>query len=335
MKYITILYCALMITFMSCSKDLILLQEERSSNEIFQEFWEYVDEHYIYFEQKGVNWDDIYKKYSRLIVEDTSEEDLFDVCHQALLELKDAHNRIEAPFKKSENYDITQGYNVHFSRKVIRDNYLGGSWKQDGAILHKIMENGIGYMHIFQMSQYGKFDSILRSMKEQGVKGLIIDVRHNGGGDSNPVPELISNFLTEPLLLGYYIEKSGPAHNDFSEPMAVHSTPASDFYFDLPVVVLIDRLSYSAATYLASMFKEVPGVNIVGQITGGGGGGNYGYQLSNEWIIAVSASDFLNTDMQSIEGGVVPDVHVENTEEGIERGIDQMLEKSIEVILSN
>lgn len=333
MKYFTILYITLTIsfsvTFMSCSKDLMLSESRNNPHEIFDEFWKYVDEHYIYFEEKQVDWDDVYKRYTRLIHDDISEDDLFYLCRKALFELKDGHNRIQSPTIASSNYDIRTGYEIHFSRKLVRDNYTNGVFHQEGNILYNMMDHDIGYIHIAAMSHFGAFNSIVRKMKEDGAKGLIIDVRHNSGGDSNPVPEMIADFIQEPTLLGYYVEKSGPGHDDVTEPLETISLPSGDFIFDLPVVVLINRISFSAASYFASMFQELENVTVVGQQSGGGGGGNYGYQLSNQWIVAVSVSDFLNTKMKSIESGVIPDIEIENTAADLAAGIDAMLERAI------
>ena len=77
------------------------------------------------------------------------------------------------------------------------------------------------------------------------------------------------------------------------------------------------------------MAKAVSNVTVVGQITGGGGGGTAGYELSNGWLVSVSVSEFVDTDGKSIESGVEPDVFIENTKEDIEEGRDRMLEAAL------
>ena len=70
------------------------------------------------------------------------------------------------------------------------------------------------------------------------------------------------------------------------------------------------------------------------QITGGGAGGNLGLEMSNGWLLAVSVSDFLNSNFQSIESGVHPDVSIENEQEHILSGEDVMLQQAINIIRS-
>ncbi len=333
MRYSITLYFAFIVTFMSCTDDLMMMNMDHSPTEIFEEFWTYVDQKYIFFDQKGVDWDEVYNTYRRQVTEDMSEDELYNLCHRALLELKDGHNRIQTPEKYIRGYDFKEGYDIHFSIDLLQTKYAKGTFEKSGNLYYTIIDD-IGYIYIAEMSQYGKFNSIVRSMKEEGVKGLIVDVRNNSGGDSNSVPRILSDFVTETTTLGYYIEKSGPDHDDVTEPLVIKAEPSSDFNFGLPVVVLINRASYSATSYLASMFSHVPGVTLVGQKTGGGAGGNLGYQLSNQWIVAVSVNDYVDASYVSIEPGVDPDIAIENTAERLEAGYDDMLEKSIEVIMS-
>ena len=62
---------------------------------------------------------------------------------------------------------------------------------------------------------------------------------------------------------------------------------------------------------MAAIYRAITGVTLVGQVTGGCGGGNSGYQISNGRIMGISVSDFLDQDSKSIEAGVDPDVIVE------------------------
>ena len=310
----------------------MLVEDQKRPIEIFTEFWSFVDEHYIYFDQKDVDWNEVRDRYSRLIEDTMTEEELYRVCHEALLELRDGHNRIETPNLYVPSYNFQEGYTIEFSAELIEQEYLNSSIQRIGNIHYGIVSDNIGYVYISDMERYGSFSTIVREMKEQGVIGLVIDIRNNGGGDSNPVIDILSDFVSESRTLGYYIEKSGPGHDDITELMEVRAEPSSDFTFDLPVVVLTNRKSYSASSYFASMFGELPSVTLVGQITGGGGGGNYGYQLSNQWIVAVSASDFVNSDLESIEPGVKPDIEIENSKDRLEAGFDDMLEKALNII---
>lgn len=332
MKYSIALAISFCISLLSCSKEIMRTSLTQSPQVVFDEFWEYVDERYIFFELKGVDWDEVYARYSAQIKEEMSEQELFTLCRNALLELRDGHNRIETHFAKESGFRYTDGFEIHFSLDLIRNEYADGALFETGNLRYNILADDIGYVHFTKMNRYGQFANILKDMKEEGIQGVVIDLRNNGGGDSNSLPELLSDFVNESTLLGHYIEKTGPAHNDISEPLSVYAEPSTDYFFDLPIVAIINRRSFSATSYFASILKQIPKTKVIGQITGGGAGGNIGYQLSNGWIVAVSTSDFLNVNNESIEQGVIPEIEVQNNAQDIEEGIDRMLEMAIEEI---
>jgi len=161
------------------------------------------------------------------------------------------------------------------------------------------------------------------------IKRLIIDLRDNSGGDSNDVPELLNDFVDERTYLGSYIEKSGPKRTDETDPIDVFAEPDLNFNFDQDVKILINRKCFSATSYMAAMCKNLINFKLVGQITGGGGGGNAGFELSNGWLVAISVSDFIDKEGRSIELGVEPDVFIENNAADLNQNIDRMLEEAL------
>ena len=179
--------------------------------------------------------------------------------------------------------------------------------------------------HVFNLRK------IWRDKINENTNCLIIDLRDNSGGDSDPIPTIYGDFVTNETFLGSYIEKSGPAREDETDPIGINATPSTNFHFDGQVIVLINRSGYSATSYMAAMTKALPNATVIGQITGGGGGGNMAFELSNGWIIGVSVSDFLDINGKTIEFGVSPDIEIENTESDIVQGRDIMLEKAIEI----
>ena len=57
--------------------------------------------------------------------------------------------------------------------------------------------------------------------------GLIIDVRNNGGGNLTTAQKLAARFTNEKVLVGYIRHKTGPGHNDFSDPEPVYQEPSN------------------------------------------------------------------------------------------------------------
>ncbi len=297
---------------------------------LFDEFWTFVDKNYIYFDAKKIDWDAVYQKYRPQINVQSTEDELFAIMDAAVVELQDAHSLLVKPKKVGTQYDFRSGYNINFDPNHIKSKYVKDSLGQEGNLYWALMDGHVGYIYLPKFNDFLAFEKVLRVMKNLNVKKLIIDVRNNGGGNSNPVPGLLGTLVRQKTLLGSYVEKIGPAHDDIVKPIPMYAHPRADFHFDIPTAVLINRGCYSATTYFAAMIKELPNVTLVGQGTGGGAGGHLGYQLSNGWQIRVSVSDFLDKHGVSVELGVSPDLEIENTKEDIQNGIDRMLEKAMD-----
>lgn len=325
MKHLITFILVLTLIFPGCSKS----EDSSNPRALFLEFWTFVDQNYIYFDLKQVNWDAVYETYAPMITDATSEDELFGIMESALLELRDTHNRLEAPGKRARTFNFREGYSTEFSFELIQERYITDPLGVSGYLSWYMLEDDIGYLRFPVFNRYQHFVSVLQVMKERKVKKLIIDVRGNDGGDSDRMPDMLGALSNKSIRLGAYVEKSGPEHNDITNPLAIFTSPNREFVFDIPIVVLIDRGCYSATSYFAAMIKNFDTVTLVGQVTGGGGGGNLGCQLSNGWLVAVSVSDFLDGDNVSIEEGVQPDVEVVNTSENIENEVDVMLETAI------
>ncbi len=320
-----LLVLLLLPSLFSCTQPNL---DSNSQQELFDEFWTWVDQNYIYFKEKDVDWDEVKNQYNALIDDSTTEDELFGLMGDALRTLKDAHNRLERVEGRTPTYNFKENYDIHFDVGIVKSNYVIDSLGANGNLYWAMLNDNVGYVHLSDFNRYGSFLSVFKEMKSKSVSKLVIDMRNNGGGDSNDVPALLGALVQERTTLGAYIEKSGPAHYDKTDPIFVYADPMSDFHFDIPIVVLINRACYSATSYFAAMIKELDHVTLMGQITGGGGG-NLGYQLSNGWLVAVSVSDFVDKQGISIEPGVTPDVSIENSLEDLENGRDKMLEMAI------
>lgn len=333
MKYAIII--TLLTTILSTSCQRSLLSEGANEHvEVYNEFWNFANQNYIFFDQKEIRWDSVYTKSMSIIQQEPTEEGLYMAIEHSIKALKDRHSRAETTMGNIYGWDYTTGYDIHFDKEVIDESYLNGDVQSIGNVDYGVIQEDILYVRINKFMNYRKFVDVIKAeMSKVNLKSIIIDIRHNLGGDSNDLPRLLGNFTNSKILLGYYVEKTGPGHEDLTDPLPAY-THASIDVINLPIKLLINRKSYSASSYCAAMIKELPNAELIGQITGGGAGGNLSYQLSNGWIVAVSVSDFYDPQYQSIEEGVTPDIHVNNTQEELSKGVDNMLNTAIDRIRS-
>ncbi len=296
----------LSIIFSSCH-DLEEWNNDPCGN--FDALWTILDEHYCFFEEKGVDWNAVYNKYSRKVSNGMTDEELFLVCSEMLDELKDGHTNLSSAFNTSYYRRWWSDYPQNYNARVIQQYYFNFNYRTTGGIDFGILPENIGYMHYESFSYdigEGNLDNVLTYFAT--CNGLIIDVRDNGGGNMTNVETLVRRFITERTLAGYISHKTGKGHHDFSEPYPYYYEPAQQgrVMWGKPVVVLTNRSTYSAANNFVSIMKLLPSVTIVGAVTGGGSGMPYSSELPCGWAIRFSACSVLDAQGNSTENGVEP-----------------------------
>jgi C-terminal processing protease CtpA/Prc len=163
------------------------------------------------------------------------------------------------------------------------------------------------------------------------AKGIIIDVRSNGGGFVSGVLKICSRFADEHRHIYTSFVKNGPGHEDFAVPNDIFITPASNT-FTKKVCVLTNRGCYSATSFFVLAMRNFPNVTIVGDTTGGGLGAPTGAELPNGWGFRFSASRTLSPEGENFEDGIPPDVQVNLESSDVEDGFDTIIEKAISLI---
>lgn len=276
----------------------------------FDALWTIMDTHYCFFREKGIDWEETGQRYRRQLKPDMDATEFFGVCADMLAELRDGHTNLSSWFDVSYYRQWWSDYPQNFNLRLIQENYLGFDYHSGGPIIYKILEDeNIGYMHYSTFAaDYGMafLDNMLYSMRE--CDALIIDVRDNGGGNLTNVETLVSRFITRPTVVGYISHKTGPGHNDFSEPFEIEYKPAAEgrIRWGKPVIVLANRSTFSAANNFVSVMKLLPGVRVVGATTGGGSGMPYSSELPCGWSVRFSACSMLDAERRSTEYGVEP-----------------------------
>lgn len=325
----------ILVAFMisSCHK-----QEEFDNDPYgnFDALWTNVDEHYCFFKYKNVDWAEIGRRYREQLRPGMSSTALFDVCAEMLKELRDGHTNLISAWDVSR-YWIWEQYPKNYDERIINQYYLNFNYKQSSSIKYTILSNNFGYMYYGDFSGAigeGNLDNILAYLAASD--GLVIDVRDNGGGFLTNVEKLVRRFITERIHAGAISHKTGPGHDDFSEPYDYYFDPVDDtrIKYLKPIVILANRSSYSATNNFVSIMKCLPNVRIVGDTTGGGSGLPFTYDMPNGWTVRMSASEITDPNGVVTEFGVEPSpgCKVDMTETEMAMGIDAILEKSFDVL---
>lgn len=275
----------------------------------FEQLWSILDEHYCFFAEKGVDWNEVHARYAPMIHPNMTSEELFDVCAAMLAELKDGHTNLSAPFNVSYYRKWWSDYPQNYDARLIEQYYFNFNYRQISGIIYGVLPQNIGYIHYSGFSYdigEGNLDMVLSYLTT--CDGLVFDVRDNSGGSMTNVATLVARFTPERILAGTICHKNGPGHGDFSDPYPYYINPAEEgrMMWGKPVVVLCNRSTFSAANNFVSVMKTLPGVKIVGATTGGGSGMPFSSELPCGWGVRFSASPVRDPQGNLTEFGVTP-----------------------------
>lgn len=329
-KHIPILLLLLAFLSGSCEK---ADDYEPSPRANFEALWKILDENYCFFSYKNIDWDEVYRRYEPLITDTMSQVALFDTLASMANELRDGHVNLSSSFNTSRYWDWYLDYPDNFDAD-IQENYLGRDYAIAGGLEYTTLDEGrVGYLYYGSFSSSASenaLDYALLSFKD--CLGLILDIRDNGGGLLSNSERIAARFAERKTLTGYIQHKTGPGHDDFSEPTPVYVEPSERTRWLRPVVLLTNRQCYSAANDFTQRMRELPFVVTMGDRTGGGSGLPFTSELPNGWSIRFSASPMLDPDKRPTEFGISPDIPVSMTAEDEERGLDTIIERAIRYI---
>jgi hypothetical protein len=323
----------------------------RSNFETFAETWA---EHYPFFSMKRADWPAIVAENRTRITESTTPAELFGVLEGMIAPLDDAHtfigaSSLEKRFGGSRKTASWIDWKERDRAYALAARYLTNPLQSfcEGQLEFGMLRADVGYLRLRSFSGYHSdktFESGLAALESaldaifEGAgswKGLVIDVRINGGG-ADPYGLAIARRLTDRKYLAY----SKQAWNESSDPDSW--TPAQPSYVepsDRPgfrgtVIELIGVQSVSAAeTFTQALLNRRPAIVRVGENTQGVFSDVLARTLPNGWRFGLPNERFV-TDGRSFDGpGIAPDVTVLSfTPEGIASGRDAGIEKALELL---
>lgn len=194
----------------------------------------------------------------------------------------------------------------------------------------KMLENDIAYVQVttFGDKTTPELLSTLEMLMAQNPKGLILDLRNNGGGYLQTAVEVSSQFLPkdEVVLIEQYGTGEKDTYHSLGDGLAV----------DIPMVVLINEGSASASEIVAGALQDLGRAKLVGIVSYGKGSVQIWNALSNEQgAVRVTVAKWLTPSGRTIHQlGLTPDVYVSMSEDDYTNDRDPQLDAAIETLLA-
>ena len=195
------------------------------------------------------------------------------------------------------------------------------------SVTGKMLDNGIAYVEIFTFGENTgpELEKTLKDMLALNPKGMIIDLRYNGGGLLTTAIDVASQFIKEDIVM---YEKSGDG------TMKEEHSNKSGLARDIPMVVLVNEGTASASEIVAGAIQDYGRAKLVGvQTYGKGSVQNWIDLADDQGAIRVTIARWLTPLKRQInEVGLTPDFIIKITEDDIKNGKDPQLEKAIEIL---
>lgn len=175
------------------------------------------------------------------------------------------------------------------------------------VVSYEMLGNSIGLIAISNFDARCADETIaaIESLREQGAQALIFDVRNNPGGYATELVKVLDYLLPEGDLFRTL---------DYAGRETVDKSDAS--FLDMPIAVVCNEDSYSAAEFFPAAIQEYGAGTIVGMPTCGKGYFQYTYELSDGSAVGLSAGKYFTPSGKSLIGtGIQPDVVVEVDDE--------------------
>ncbi len=177
-------------------------------------------------------------------------------------------------------------------------------------VASEMLDNQIGYIQIdaFDDGVAETFEEKYNQLKEQGIKGLILDLRSNGGGVVDEATDIASMFTEK--------EKTVLITKSKTEKEEDTKSNRDPIVKDIPVVVLVNEGTASASEILAGALKDNYGAKIVGKKTYGKGVIQTVYRLTDGSGLKITTDEYFTPNHTSINKvGIEPDVEVDLTKD--------------------
>jgi len=193
----------------------------------------------------------------------------------------------------------------------------------------KMLDNGVAYIQVttFGDKTSEELTQALNDVLAQNPKGIVLDLRNNGGGYVQTAVEVASQFIDKGVVL---YEQFGDGKKN------TYEVQPGGLATDIPMVVLINEGSASASEIVAGALQDYGRAKLVGVTSYGKGSVQNWIPLSgDQGAVRVTVAKWLTPNGRTIhQKGLTPDVFVQMTEEDYKNNLDPQLDAAVQTLLA-
>ena len=347
-------------------------------SDVFEAFWNGMNNNYVFWDIDTTDWDAMYRRYqpvfAKLNINDSGDVkksiNYFRLMTQGLV---DSHYNLTFGYGAVADSSINPAYNrkmdtihpyIFYPNYAV--NYLDNDFvygddlstdpNEDRFAIAGTINKNILYFYCdifglkssYESSTDNDVKKVLKYFfaklaNPAGLKGVIIDVRGNAGGEVTDLNFLLGKMVTSPLTFGYTRYKNGNGRLDYTPWAPAIITPQTGAKaLDIPVIALADAWSVSLAELTAMAIHSMPNGKFIGETTWGANGPldinqnfNGGQFTASDFLFAyTSSSEFKYLDNNIYEGkGFPPDIAVPYNPAYLRQGRDAALETAVKNIV--
>ncbi len=231
--------------------------------------------------------------------------------------LQEAVSRIRGPAGTRVKLRIGRGESVRdfeITRARVQIVSVQGPGTLDPGVQRELADLRLGYLRVLAFNEQTSKEvgASLDRLAGEGVQGLILDLRSNGGGLLAAATHVAERFVAAGRPVVHVVDRSGRRKTDLAGPGAKMT---------VPVVVLVNEFTASASEILAGALRDSAGAALVGQRTFGKGVIQSLFPLTGGGAAAITTAKYLTPAGQDIHGkGIRPDTLAGDRLEGKAEG---------------
>lgn len=295
----------------------------------FDVFWQTFAENYPFFAAKGVDWNAVRDAQRPRVHAGTTEDELFAVFREMLAPLHDAHVHLSGGdrfFGEGRPGTVIPTLELETRVKAyIQEADLVGRAPQEfaqGRVSYADLPDGRGYLRLSGFGGYtesGDFasesaeldrvlDTVFTAERTARLRGLVVDLRINGGGSDELGLRLAARLTDRPYFAYAKRVRNDPADaTRFTRPQPLYVRPAQGPRYTGPIAVLTGGSTVSAGETFTQALMERPGRTVrIGQPTQGVFSDVLGRTLPNGWELGLPNEQFLTRTGKAFDGPGIP-----------------------------